>query len=277
MFTTENDVRKEQAKADAAEAEARAERLRLEQQRKQQEAEERARRAELRAERQRDSDAETNRLRYKINAVAENGSGDAFLELAKQYKIYAQGSSDLYDARELARLTIGQLKGWNIPADKENFQLFIRTLAINKDFIKEVENVRFEMGNQLYPLKGLYTDLVKKATNCYEVFFSEEDLGKEGELLKRIIQENTEEEKKKVLESNRMFVCLVLFFLVLTVGGAMVGIWDINMKNGQAGLGIIIDILIFIVFLFIYYKAGLKKWIAKAWNSNEPILKPVGR
>lgn len=277
MFTTENDVRKEQAKADAAEAEARAERLRLEQQRKQQEAEESARRAELRAERQRDSNAETNRLRYKINAVAENGSGDAFLELAKQYKIYAQGSSDLYDARELARLTVGQLKGWNIPTDKENFQLFIRTLAINKDFIKEVENVRFETGNQLYPLKGLYTDLVKKATNCYEVFFSEEDLGKEGELLKRIIQENTEEEKKKVLESNRMFVSFVLFFLVLTVGGAMVGIWDINMKNGQAGLGIIIDILIFIAFLFIYYKAGLKKWIAKAWNSNEPILKPVGR
>lgn len=151
----------------------------------------------------------------KLWALAKSKRGDAILDLLHKFE---------EDNKSKKGKIFMTLKQWQVPTDKENFELFVRTFDINYDYFQEID---WESDNLASSEEvGLREMLIERAKKVARIYIK--DSAPEAvELLNEIEQrmkDNREKLAKEDKKDNRntligITIALILFGLLMMCQG----------------------------------------------------------
>ena len=156
LFDNTEEEREKRWAAEAKEREAYHSRLK---------AESDARAAEIRAEEDRHVAARTSSLIWEAKRLVKSGEGDAIIELIRLYEeAYSEGCYADETIKEL-------INSYSPPEDKENIQLYFKTLSKHEEYIKDfIKKTSPTEGGRFYKL---WESLCKKGDEAWDVAFKD--------------------------------------------------------------------------------------------------------
>lgn len=151
----------------------------------------------------------------KLWALAKSKRGDAILDLLHKFE---------EDNKSKKGKIFKAIKQWQVPTDKENFELFVRTFDINYDYIKELD---WESDNLASSEEvGLREMLIERAKKVARIYIK--DSAPEAvELLNEIEQRMKDNREKLAKEDKKddrntiigITIALILFGLLMMCQG----------------------------------------------------------
>ena len=151
----------------------------------------------------------------KLWALAKSKRGDAILDLLHKFE---------EDNKSKKGKIFMTLKQWQVPTDKENFELFVHTFDINYDYIKELDwESDYLTSSEEVGLREMLIERAKKVARIY----IKDSAPKAVELLNEIEQrmkDNREKLAKEDKKDNRntiigITIALILFGLLMMCQG----------------------------------------------------------
>ena len=150
----------------------------------------------------------------KLWALAKSKRGDAILDLLHKFE---------KDNKSKKGKIFKAIKQWQVPTDKENFELFVRTFDINYDYFTEID---WKSDTSKSSELGLREMLIERAQKVARIYIK--DTAPEAvELLNEIgqrMKENREKLAKEDKKDNRntiigITIALILFGLLMMCQG----------------------------------------------------------
>ena len=150
----------------------------------------------------------------KLWALAKSKRGDAILDLLHKFE---------EDNKSKKGKIFMTLKQWQVPTDKENFELFVRTFDINYDYFTEID---WKSDTSKSSELGLREMLIERAKKVARIYIKDSD-PEAVELLNEIEQrmkDNREKLAKEDKKDNRntiigITIALILFGLLMMCQG----------------------------------------------------------
>lgn len=151
----------------------------------------------------------------KLWALAKSKRGDAILDLLHKFE---------EDNKSKKGKIFKAIKQWQVPTDKENFELFVRTFDINYDYIKELDwESDYLTSSEEVGLREMLIDKAKKVARIYIKDSAPEAVELLNEIEQRM-KENREKLAKEDKKDNRntiigITIALILFGLLMMCQG----------------------------------------------------------
>lgn len=151
----------------------------------------------------------------KLWALAKSKRGDAILDLLHKFE---------EDNKSKKGKIFKAIKQWQVPTDKENFELFVRTFDINYDYIKEIDwESDYLTSSEEVGLREMLIDKAKKVARIYIKDSAPEAVELLNEIEQRM-KENREKLAKEDKKDNRntligITIALILFGLLMMCQG----------------------------------------------------------
>jgi len=192
-----NNEAEEREKRWAAEAEERAERYRS----RAAEAELAAVNAQIQSEERERQKREEKEKKEKLKQIATSGRGDAILELLNDY----EKNQDRYNAKKLMNM-------WQVPKDKENFELFAQTFSINYDYFTKLDWKTDDdvSGSETMGLRQMLIERGRRVAQIHLKGQVDDSL----ELLYEAEQRMNEKHKKELMKYRIIGIAFTIFLLL---------------------------------------------------------------
>ena len=151
----------------------------------------------------------------KLWALAKSKRGDAILDLLHKFE---------EDNKSKKGKIFMTLKQWQVPTDKENFELFVHTFDINYDYIKELDwESDYLTSSEEVGLREMLIDKAKKVARIYIKDSAPEAVELLNEIEQRM-KDNREKLAKEDKKDNRntiigITIALILFGLLMMCQG----------------------------------------------------------
>ena len=151
----------------------------------------------------------------KLWALAKSKRGDAILDLLHKFE---------EDNKSKKGKIFKAIKQWQVPTDKENFELFVRTFDINYDYIKELDwESDYLTSSEEVGLREMLIERAKKVARIYIKDSAPEAVELLNEIEQRM-KENREKLAKEDKKDNRntiigITIALILFGLLMMCQG----------------------------------------------------------
>lgn len=151
----------------------------------------------------------------KLWALAKSKRGDAILDLLHKFE---------EDNKSKKGKIFMTLKQWQVPTDKENFELFVHTFDINYDYIKELDwESDYLTSSEKVGLREMLIDKAKKVARIYIKDSAPEAVELLNEIEQRM-KDNRERLAKEDKKDTRntiigIIIALILFGLLLMCQG----------------------------------------------------------
>ena len=147
--------------------------------------------------------------------MAKSKRGDAILDLLHKFE---------EDNKSKKGKIFKAIKQWQVPTDKENFELFVRTFDINYDYIKELDwESDYLTSSEEVGLREMLIERAKKVARIYIKDSAPEAVELLNEIEQRM-KENREKLAKEDKKDNRntiigITIALILFGLLMMCQG----------------------------------------------------------
>lgn len=151
----------------------------------------------------------------KLRALAKSKRGDAILDLLHKFE---------EDNKSKKGKIFKAIKQWQVPTDKENFELFVRTFDINYDYIKELDwESDYLTSSEELGLREMLIERAKKVARIYIKDSAPEAVELLNEIEQRM-KDNREKLAKEDKKDNRntiigITIALILFGLLMMCQG----------------------------------------------------------
>lgn len=151
----------------------------------------------------------------KLWALAKSKRGDAILDLLHKFE---------EDNKSKKGKIFKAIKQWQVPTDKENFELFVRTFDINYDYIKELDwESDYLTSSEEVGLREMLIERAKKVARIYIKDSAPEAVELLNEIEQRM-KDNREKLAKEDKKDNRntligITIALILFGLLMMCQG----------------------------------------------------------
>ena len=151
----------------------------------------------------------------KLWALAKSKRGDAILDLLHKFE---------EDNKSKKGKIFKAIKQWQVPTDKENFELFVHTFDINYDYIKELDwESDYLTSSEEVGLREMLIERAKKVARIYIKDSSPEAVELLNEIEQRM-KDNREKLAKEDKKDNRntiigITIALILFGLLMMCQG----------------------------------------------------------
>ena len=151
----------------------------------------------------------------KLWALAKSKRGDAILDLLHKFE---------EDNKSKKGKIFMALKQWQVPTDKENFELFVHTFDINYDYIKELDwESDYLTSSEEVGLREMLIERAKKVARIYIKDSAPEAVELLNEIEQRM-KDNREKLAKEDKKDNRntiigITIALILFGLLMMCQG----------------------------------------------------------
>ena len=151
----------------------------------------------------------------KLWALAKSKRGDAILDLLHKFE---------EDNKSKKGKIFMTLKQWQVPTDKENFELFVHTFDINYDYIKELDwESDYLTSSEEVGLREMLIERAKKVARIYIKDSAPEAVELLNEIEQRM-KDNREKLAKEDKKDNRntiigITIALILFGLLMMCQG----------------------------------------------------------
>ena len=151
----------------------------------------------------------------KLRALAKSKRGDAILDLLHKFE---------EDNKSKKGKIFKAIKQWQVPTDKENFELFVRTFDINYDYIKELDwESDYLTSSEEVGLREMLIERAKKVARIYIKDSAPEAVELLNEIEQRM-KDNREKLAKEDKKDNRntiigITIALILFGLLMMCQG----------------------------------------------------------
>lgn len=150
----------------------------------------------------------------KLWALAKSKRGDAILDLLHKFE---------EDNKSKKGKIFMTLKQWQVPTDKENFELFVHTFDINYDYIQEIDWKSDTSQSSELGLREMLIERAKKVARIYIKDSAPEAVELLNEIEQRM-KDNREKLAKEDKKDNRntligITIALILFGLLMMCQG----------------------------------------------------------
>ena len=151
----------------------------------------------------------------KLWALAKSKRGDAILDLLHKFE---------EDNKSKKGKIFMTLKQWQVPTDKENFELFVHTFDINYDYIKELDwESDYLTSSEEVGLREMLIERAKKVARIYIKDSAPEAVELLNEIEQRM-KDNRERLAKEDKKDTRntiigIIIALILFGLLMMCQG----------------------------------------------------------
>lgn len=151
----------------------------------------------------------------KLWALAKSKRGDAILDLLHKFE---------EDNKSKKGKIFKAIKQWQVPTDKENFELFVHTFDINYDYIKELDwESDYLTSSEEVGLREMLIERAKKVARIYIKDSAPEAVELLNEIEQRM-KDNREKLAKEDKKDNRntiigITIALILFGLLMMCQG----------------------------------------------------------
>lgn len=150
----------------------------------------------------------------KLWALAKSKRGDAILDLLHKFE---------EDNKSKKGKIFMTLKQWQVPTDKENFELFVHTFDINYDYIQEIDWKSDTSQSSELGLREMLIERAKKVSRIYIKDSAPEAVELLNEIEQRM-KDNREKLAKEDKKDNRntligITIALILFGLLMMCQG----------------------------------------------------------
>lgn len=150
----------------------------------------------------------------KLWALAKSKRGDAILDLLHKFE---------EDNKSKKGKIFMALKQWQVPTDKENFELFVHTFDINYDYIQEIDWKSDTSQSSELGLREMLIERAKKVARIYIKDSAPEAVELLNEIEQRM-KDNREKLAKEDKKDNRntligITIALILFGLLMMCQG----------------------------------------------------------
>ena len=150
----------------------------------------------------------------RLWALAKSKRGDAILDLLHKFE---------EDNKSKKGKIFMALKQWQVPTDKENFELFVHTFDINYDYIQEIDWKSDTSQSSELGLREMLIERAKKVARIYIKDSAPEAVELLNEIEQRM-KDNREKLAKEDKKDNRntligITIALILFGLLMMCQG----------------------------------------------------------